>query len=252
MACRSNSFALSQLSNFQFVLPSTASMSSQFGAEFEGCGTVGSVELLGGSSDPSRPFVPVAPPVNSLDIIRMIVSPRPSHSPWADVVRHDITIVREFGAADAAFTALGNDLSIDQLAHFSIGAELTISSRMKRIFNSAYTQLSNCLRFRNYFPAAAETRAMDWADLVATKSHEVSPDCHSSVWGCLGKAKSAFHGMGESVVGRVGLIIIALLIVNRGFSQQFESGAVLWELGRNLWNASERSVGPIEDGCEIR
>jgi hypothetical protein len=58
------------------------------------------------------------------------------------MVRHNVTVIRELGAANAAFTALGNNLSIEQLSHLSIGAELAIPSRMKWIFNSADAKLS--------------------------------------------------------------------------------------------------------------
>jgi hypothetical protein len=92
------------------------------------------------------------------------------------MVRHDIAIVREFGAADAAFTALRSDLSIEQLAHFSIGTEFAVPSRAKRICDPADTELTYCLQFRDCFPPAAGKGTMDWADLVATKSHDFSPE----------------------------------------------------------------------------
>jgi hypothetical protein len=91
------------------------------------------------------------------------------------MVRHDVAIIRELSFADATFTALGHDLSIEQLAHFSIGAEFPKPSRMEWIFNSADAELSYCLDFRSYFPSAAETRTMNRADLVATNSHDYSP-----------------------------------------------------------------------------
>jgi hypothetical protein len=81
-------------------------------------------------SNSLRPFVPVAPPVNRLDIIGVIVSPGPSHAPRVDMVRYDIAIVRELGLANAAFTALGYDLSIEQLSHLPIGAEFSVSPRV--------------------------------------------------------------------------------------------------------------------------
>jgi hypothetical protein len=85
--------------------------------------------------------------VNSLDIIRVIVSPRSTHASRADVVRGNVTIVREFDPADTAFTNLGNDLHIEQLSHLSIGAKFAKPSRMKRIFNSADAELSYWLGF---------------------------------------------------------------------------------------------------------
>jgi len=59
------------------------------------------------------------------------------------MVRHDIAIIRELGTADAAFTALGDNLSIEQLSHRCIGAEFTIPFRMKWIFDSADAELSH-------------------------------------------------------------------------------------------------------------
>ena len=128
-------------------------------------------------SDPGGSLFPVAPPVNRLNVIRVIISPSPSHSPRVDMVRYDIAIIREISAADAAFAALGNDFPIEQLSHLRIGAEFAITSRMKWIFNSADAELSYCLHFRNYFPSAAETRTMNGADLVATESHGSTPHC---------------------------------------------------------------------------
>ena len=66
----------------------------------------------------------------------MVVPPCSSHSPRVDVVWYDIAVVSELGTADAAFTALGSDLFIEQLSHLSIRAEFAISSRMKWIFDS--------------------------------------------------------------------------------------------------------------------
>jgi hypothetical protein len=58
--------------------------------------------------------------VNSLNIVRVIVSPGASHATRADMVRHDIAVIRELGTAYAAFSTLGNDLSIEQFSHLSI------------------------------------------------------------------------------------------------------------------------------------
>lgn len=113
--------------------------------------------------------------MNGLKVLRMIISPGPAYSPWADMVLYDMAIVSELSFADAAFTALGNDLSVEQLSHLSIGAEFARSSRMKWIFDSTDAELSYYLRFRNLFSSAAETRTMDWADLVATEPHDISP-----------------------------------------------------------------------------
>lgn len=133
----------------------------------------------------TRSFLPVAPPVNSLNVIRVIVSPGPSHSPRADVVRHDIAIICELCSTNATFTTLEDYLSIEQLPHFSVRAEFSVPSGMKWILDSTDTELSYCLRFRNLFPSATDTRTMDGADLVAAKSHDFPPECSRIVAFCI-------------------------------------------------------------------
>jgi len=115
--------------------------------------------------------------VSGLNIIRMIVSPGSAHSSRAYVVWHDIAVVSKRVIANATFTALRHDLSVEQLSHLSIGAEFAIPSRMKWIFDTADTKLSHCLRFLNYLPSATGKGTMDRADLVATESHDSSPNC---------------------------------------------------------------------------
>ena len=91
------------------------------------------------------------------------------------MVRHDVAVISKRGTAYTAFTALGNDLSVEQLSHLSIGAEFTIPSRMKWIFDTADAKVSQCLRFLSYLPSATGKGTMDRADLVAAKSHDFPP-----------------------------------------------------------------------------
>jgi hypothetical protein len=60
--------------------------------------------------------------VDSLDVFRVIISPRTAHPAGMDMVGYDVAIIRELSAADAAFTSLGDDLSSEQLTHLSIRA----------------------------------------------------------------------------------------------------------------------------------
>jgi hypothetical protein len=53
-----------------------------------------------------------------LDIVGVIIPPRPTHSLWISVVWHDVAIVSELFVADRADTSLSSDLSIQQLSHF--------------------------------------------------------------------------------------------------------------------------------------
>ena len=52
-----------------------------------------------------------------LDIVRMIVSPRSTHSLWIPMVRDDVVIVRELLMADRADARLFTDLPVQQLSH---------------------------------------------------------------------------------------------------------------------------------------
>jgi len=52
------------------------------------------------------------------DIVRVVVSPGPSHSFWIPVVWNNIVIVREFFVADGAFPILLDNLPVQEFPHF--------------------------------------------------------------------------------------------------------------------------------------
>jgi hypothetical protein len=52
------------------------------------------------------------------------------------MVRNDVTVICERGAADAAITSLGDDLPIEQFPHFRIRAEFPVSSGVLSILDS--------------------------------------------------------------------------------------------------------------------
>jgi hypothetical protein len=58
--------------------------------------------------------------MDGLDIVRMIVPPRSSHSTGIDVVRNDVVIVRELSLAERTHTVLGGNLPVHQLPHLGI------------------------------------------------------------------------------------------------------------------------------------
>jgi hypothetical protein len=93
--------------------------------------------------------------VDGLDIVRVIASPGTSHAPWADMVRNDIAVISELGAANATFTALGDDFFGEKFSHFPIRAEFSVSSGVLSILDSPNAQLPLCFRFWNRFPATA-------------------------------------------------------------------------------------------------
>jgi hypothetical protein len=111
--------------------------------------------------------------VNRLDVVGMIVSPRPSHTARADVVRYDVTVIREPFLAEGADAILSADFPVHQLSHFGVRAEFSISTRVLRIINAADSYLSHMPSFRNGFPAAASNGTMNWAQLVSSQSHNM-------------------------------------------------------------------------------
>jgi len=67
---------------------------------------------FGQSSPSARSFFPIAPPVDRLNVFQMVVSPRPSHTSWVDVVGHDVGVFGKFHLADRALAVLGHNLSV--------------------------------------------------------------------------------------------------------------------------------------------
>lgn len=100
------------------------------------------IHRAGDRSQSGRSLLAIAPPVDGMNVVGMIISPRPSHSPWADVVRHHIAVVGEALAAEWADALLGDDLPIEELPHLSIGAEFPVSPRMERVVNAADAHLA--------------------------------------------------------------------------------------------------------------
>jgi hypothetical protein len=94
-------------------------------------------------SPSARSLFTVAPPVNSLDVFRMVVSPCPSHAAGIDVVRDDVTVIRELDVAEGTSPFLSDDLLIKQLPHFGVGPKFPVSPGVMWILDSANAQLSN-------------------------------------------------------------------------------------------------------------
>jgi hypothetical protein len=80
--------------------------------------------------------------MDRLNVFRMIVSPRSSHTAGINMVGHHVRVFSEFSVADSAFAALGDDLSVQQLPHLRIGADFSVSSRVSRIVNSTDSHLA--------------------------------------------------------------------------------------------------------------
>src|SRR5580700_3858504 len=119
----------------------------------------------------ARSLLSVAPPVDSLDVVRMIVPPRSAHAAGTDVVRHDVAVLGKPFLAECADAILCRNLSVHQLPHLGIRTKFPVAARMMGIFDAADTQLSAASFLCRRFPAAAELRAVNWAHLITAKSH---------------------------------------------------------------------------------
>jgi hypothetical protein len=64
----------------------------------------------------NRPFVSslffVAPPMNSLNVVQMVISPSSSHPFRVSVIRYDVAAVGKFMVANGALPALLDDFSV--------------------------------------------------------------------------------------------------------------------------------------------
>ena len=108
----------------------------------------------------------------SLDIVRMIVSPRSSHTLGIPMVRNDVAIVRELFVADSTFPVLLDDLAVQQFPHLRRRAEFSVSSPVMRIFDPRHPGPDQPGPGHD-FPAAAGKRFVDWAEFIATKPHDI-------------------------------------------------------------------------------
>jgi hypothetical protein len=95
--------------------------------------------------------------VNRLNVIRVIVSPRSSHTPWVDVIRDDVVVISKFLFTDPALAALQDALPVE---------EFPASPGMMGIFDApnAHQALTS---FSWYgFSSAAAEGAVDRAESV--------------------------------------------------------------------------------------
>jgi len=123
------------------------------------------------TSDSRRTLFPVAPLVDSLNIVWVIFSPPPTHPSGIDMIRHDIGVIGKLLLTDAALAVLGHDLSIEQLAHLAVGAQFSVAAGMLRIVDAADSHLATMFLPGERFTSAAESRTVKRAELVSAKSH---------------------------------------------------------------------------------
>ena len=123
------------------------------------------------TSPSARSLFPVAPPVDSLDVVRMIVSPRSSHAAGIDVVGYNVGVVGELLIADTAFAVSGPQSSCPTAFAFphSSGSPDIRAGVGDRQCDGLPLALASFSRDR--FPAAAELRTVNRAKLISAESH---------------------------------------------------------------------------------
>jgi hypothetical protein len=115
--------------------------------------------------------------MGSLNVVRMIVPPGPSHPARMDVVGHDVAIVRERFAAESAYAVLSNDLLVEEFSHLAVGPEFPIFPGVLRVLDAPNAHLALALFSHNWLPAATGQGAVDRAELVTTQSHSFLLSC---------------------------------------------------------------------------
>jgi hypothetical protein len=101
--------------------------------------------------------------VNSLNVVRVIVSPRPSHAAGIDVIGYDVAVVAELFIAESALAVLGHNLLVQQLSHFRIRADLSVPSWVLGIVDATDSILALASFSRDRFPATTKQRSVNRA-----------------------------------------------------------------------------------------
>src|SRR5579864_5470118 len=95
------------------------------------------------TSHPSGSLLPVAPPVDGLNVVRVVVPQSATHATRADVVGVDVAVIRELLPAQGTLAMLQGDLAIHQLPHLRVRAEFAVTARMLWIIDAADTNVAN-------------------------------------------------------------------------------------------------------------
>jgi hypothetical protein len=77
--------------------------------------------------------------VHSLDILWMIVSPRPSHSLRIDVVGHDVAVIGEGHLTNGTLPVLFDNFPVEQFPHLGFRTEFAIPPGVMQVFDSPHT-----------------------------------------------------------------------------------------------------------------
>jgi hypothetical protein len=87
------------------------------------------------------------------------------------MVGYDVAIIIERYVTKCALATLGGNLPVEEFSHFAVGAEFPVSPGVMWVFNAPYAHLALASFSRNCLSTAAETGAVDRAELVLVESH---------------------------------------------------------------------------------
>jgi hypothetical protein len=113
--------------------------------------------------------------VHSLDIVGMIVSPRPSHASWIDVVGHDVAVIRERHLTNRTLPVLFDNFAVEQLPHLCFRTEFAISPGVMRVLDPLDPKTSHAASLLDRLATATIQGSVDGAEFLATEFHELSP-----------------------------------------------------------------------------
>jgi hypothetical protein len=111
----------------------------------------------------------IAPEVRSLDILWMVVSPRPSHASRIDVIGYDVAVIREGHLTDGTLPFLFYDFAVEQLPHLGFRAEFAIPSGVMRVFDPLHPKTSDSASLLDRLATTAIEGSVDGAEFLATE-----------------------------------------------------------------------------------
>src|ERR1700751_579284 len=78
--------------------------------------------------------------VHCLNVLRMVVSPRPAHPSRINVVGHDVVVVGERQLTDGTLPVLVGNFAVEQLPHLCFGAEFAVPPGVVRVFDPLHSE----------------------------------------------------------------------------------------------------------------
>ena len=114
--------------------------------------------------------------MDSLDVVWVVVPPCSANTFGMDVVGNNVGVLGELLLAQSADALLGDNILVEELPHFAIGAEFPVSPGMLQVLYATDAHLAPAPFSWNGLSSAAEQRTVDRTELIPAESHARSPD----------------------------------------------------------------------------